>query len=420
MSLFTTWGSALIASGFSFLSNLLMARILSAQDYVTYVSFLGAVGFFNILQPSIQTITARQVALDTATKTQKESQDKFIFIWLVGIILSIIGGLVLQVLVPWIAQIMLSDLSLVQFLPLCFSFGLIVAISMGGLQGRQQVFAISVATLLSASLRLPISLILVVLGFSIQGAVITVPIVAALMAVTTSLLNFFPLSKIKSLTTSRFFDLNNQIRSELFFRAISASFLPVFTYLGFLVLTSIDVILVKRFLASDMQSYYVLIATLGKIALYATQPIAILLLPRATALSGQGKSTHKLLWQYVAITIGLGFITCVILFVGGSWVTHLFMPSFPDHLIPYIALYACAMSLIGLIYILNNFCVAVNIKSLAILQVIAILILVGLFLTQNLSLPQVIAIMIAIALALCIGGIMIVASYKDPRFKFAK
>jgi len=105
-------------------------------------------------------------------------------------------------------------------------------------------------------------------------------------------------------------------------------FLPVgITLLCFMILTNVDLILVKHFFPPIEAGYYSIAQMVGKIILFLPIPVVMVMFPKLSSLEGQEKKAHSILTQslvaallfcVVAVLFGLLFPSLIIRVLSGK------------------------------------------------------------------------------------------------------
>ncbi|MEK6800831.1 MAG: oligosaccharide flippase family protein [Nanoarchaeota archaeon] len=176
--------------------------------------------------------------------------------------------------------------------------GTVVSGSLNGLQkfGWQNFLAFD-----SALVKFLLALILVYLGFGINGALLGILIGTSIVI----LFGFFPVFKELKGVKSKKFD-----SKEIYLYAVPvffASLLP-------LLLITFDQILVKHFFSSLDAGYYAAAGNIAKIIWFGSGFLVSALFPKVVSLRAQGKKTNKLLVKSLIYTSFLALIGIAIYF----------------------------------------------------------------------------------------------------------
>ena len=144
-------------------------------------------------------------------------------------------------------------------------------------------------------------LMALLLGYGVLG--VAWALVA--ISVTVMILSFIPLWGIFSVPVKRHTVRWKSIGNTLW---ISSAFL------GMGLIINLDVLLVKHFFTAYDAGLYAALATIGKIVLFLSSPIALVLLPVSTQKNTQGHSSHK------ELLLALSFILILSMGVIGVYV----------------------------------------------------------------------------------------------------
>lgn len=87
--------------------------------------------------------------------------------------------------------------------------------------------------------------------------------------------------------------------------------LPVVCLLAFAAITNVDIVTAKIRLAPDLAATYSAAALLGKVALYATVSLALVLLPKVSERIAQGLDYARATLQTLTAVVGVGLLTAL-------------------------------------------------------------------------------------------------------------
>jgi len=192
----------------------------------------------------------------------------FLFFTKKILIAAIIFFVIFVILSGYIAKF----LNLTSVLPLIilgagFLFSFSNSINLGIVRGLQKFKELSIISIIPVFLKILFAILLVKLGFAVNGAVGAV-VLAALIGY---LISFFPL---------RF--LFKQKKEKIETKEIFQYSFPVFFILLFVTLLyNVDIILVKHFFSAQTAGEYGALAILGRIIFFMTGPIVGVMFPMA-------------------------------------------------------------------------------------------------------------------------------------------
>jgi O-antigen/teichoic acid export membrane protein len=230
------------------------------------------------------------------------------------------------------------------------------ALQSGALQGLQEFFLLSKQSILSALIKLVVSLLLVYAGFSVVGVMVAV-VLASLASWGYGYLATRPVFATPMTAEAS--------HTEFTLRSVRGLFTTILvTTLLLVLLSNIDVLMAKHFLPADLAGQYGALSTIGKILIYGIGAFITVLLPMVTAAHAEGKGGGvRILGLSLAIIAACS--VCILLlftFFSGPIVTVLFGLRYIQ-IAPYLGLFTVAMACISLASAFINYFVAVNNSS---------------------------------------------------------
>ena len=307
---------AIGASGFlNYAANIGVGKLLGPAKYGVYASLLAIFLIFYALIGIIQTTVASHVSHVLATDPR--SGIRLLLKHLLGRLLplGLLGAFAFALVSPALARFLhIASLSPVIIVGCSLVPAVGLPVVCGILQGQQRFGVLGGLMILAAGLRLVLSLGLIYAGFDVAGAVASLPL---------HLLCPFALGLVALTRTSSCcgeidvdLELGAMYRSSLYISASSISFM---------ILTNMDMIVVKSLSAPLQAGYYAAIANLGKIVLHLPDAVTALLLPKASQRYAMKRSSRDLLrislmavglmcggvilffWLFPSFTVGLLF-----------------------------------------------------------------------------------------------------------------
>jgi len=260
-------------------------------------------------------------------------------------------------------------------------FSIILPLTQGGLQGLQRFGYLGLIMIANGSLKLLLGVIFVSIGFGVIGAMSAL----AISTFIALLLSFVMLASVlprplalipKSLQLKP-----NSPDPEMNFSGIYRYFCAVATVLlCFMILTNIDVVLVKHFFKPLEAGYYSIAQMVGKIILFLPIAITLVMFPKVSNLHAQGKDTFHILRRS---------LLCVGLLCGAAALICLLFPgliirllSGEEHLqcIPLARIFSVTMVFFALVYVFLFYHLSIHrlgfIYSLVLLTVLQVLLII--------------------------------------------
>lgn len=359
-------GAMVIAGGFDALVNVVAGRMLIKEQFAVFIAVVALIQVLVNVTNVIRTIVAYYTAEFTAEQGGAARVNAFFhkgwsWSWRWGIIAT----LTILLLSPLIARFMKIDSpwSLV-----AASFALLMLfvrpVTDGTLQGIQNFLGLSVVQVLQSALRLAFAILLISLGLEAFGAIAALPLAttSALLVAVWFLRDFF-----------------KNPQKNIAVPSVSLRY-SLFTLLGlgsYALLINLDAIAVKRFFSEAVAGDYGTVVTLGKINLFATLGIGMVLFPKATQRQALGKDSRPVLMLALAATLGVGLALTLFYFLAsGPLVTTIFSATYNDPGI-LLGLVGIATTLYAAISIWLNYALSLQKQSFVVGLAILVLLVIG-------------------------------------------
>jgi O-antigen/teichoic acid export membrane protein len=217
--------------------------------------------------------------------------------------LLLIGGViafVILVLTPALSGFLRVNIKIVVLLVPIFVVGVVGLLYRAFLQGLLKFKELVISTNAEILARLIFGVVLILVGFSVFGAVVGLLIGATAAVV---ILWVF-LKGVRTLTVKEGFKGG----AHVFRYSIPILLSSVATTSFF---TS-DVVLAKHFLSAHGAGIYASLSTLGKIVFYGTAPISAVMFPMVSKRHAKGQAYHKIFWLSFFLTL---LISLVVVFI---------------------------------------------------------------------------------------------------------
>jgi O-antigen/teichoic acid export membrane protein len=359
-------GAMVIAGGFDALVNVVAGRMLVKEQFAVFIAVVALIQVLVNVTNVIRTVVAYYTAEFTAEQGGAARVNAFFhkgwsWSWRWGIIAT----LTMLLLSPLIARFMKIDSpwSLV-----AASFALLMLfvrpVTDGTLQGIQNFLGLSVVQVLQSALRLAFAILLISLGLEAFGAIAALPLAttSALLVAVWFLRDFF-----------------KNPQKNIAVPSVSLRY-SLFTLLGlgsYALLINLDAIAVKRFFSEAVAGDYGTVVTLGKINLFATLGIGMVLFPKATQRQALGKDSRPVLMLALAATLGVGLALTLFYFLAsGPLVTTIFSATYNDPGI-LLGLVGIATTLYAAISIWLNYALSLQKQSFVVGLAILVLLVIG-------------------------------------------
>jgi len=338
----------------SLLYQLYMVRNLSSINYGVLNSLFSILMIVSVPSGTLQTVVTKFTSTFYAINHHERinlllrSFVKKTSVFGLAIFLILILGSrsicsFLQISSPW----------LIVILGVTTLFSIILPLTQGGLQGLQRFGYLGLIMITNGSLKLLLGVIFVSIGFGVIGAMSAL----AISTFIALLLSFIMLASVLPRPLALISE-SSQLKSnspdpEMNFSEIYRYFYAVATvFFCFMVLTNIDVVLVKHFFKPLEAGYYSIAQMVGKIILFLPIAITLVMLPKTSELHAQAKATSHLLKKsllYVGALCGTAALICL-LFPG--LIIRLLSGEEHLHCIPLARIFSVTMVFFALVYVL--------------------------------------------------------------------
>ncbi len=331
--------------------HLLMGRMLGVSFYGALESLISLLYILFVPTLALTFVIVKFVSRYKGKKDYASISDFYNYL-LGKIILYGSGISVLLILFsPFIKNFLhLSSFLLVFLLSITFLINLVYVLNKSTIQGMSSFFNFSVLSFIETGIKLVLGVILVYLGFRVEGAFASIGI-GFLLALFLSYYLIKSLLKRKLSLTSSFPHKKELIKFAL----------PTFvTTLALTSLFTTDVILVRHFLSSVNSGYYSALSVLGKIIYFGASPIVLVIFPMASESHANGEKYLKfLLWGFLITLFICVFITLIYFAESKLMVGLLFGPKYLA-VAEYLGLFAIFMSLYSICSLLANFYLSIH------------------------------------------------------------
>lgn len=386
--------SSMVGNISNYLFQIYMGRSLGPVDYGILASLFSLFTILSVPAGVLQTVTAKYASnfrahgeLGKVAKLVKDLLKRVSLIGLVGFVLFIIASKSISsfLQIPSRLPVIITGVALI--------FSIISPIVVGAIQGLQAFGWLGADMIIAALAKLSFGIFFVYLGFKVNGALLGL-ILGGLAGI------LFLIIPLKSSFTK------NMVDSDFSFSEVYKYFLPTsIVLLCFMIITNIDLILVKHFFDPTQAGHYAAASMVAKILLYLPGAIVLVMFPKTSELHALNKEHRPILKK----SLFYGILLC-----GAALLLFLTIPAFIVKslygnqyvsIIPLIGIISSAMCFFALANILFLYQLSIHelrfLKTLTI-GTIAEVILIVLF---HASLTQVILILLGVALFLFLSNV---------------
>lgn len=335
--------SMTVVNAGNYVYNLIMGRWLGPSLFADLSLIVTLLLIVTFITAPIQMTTARYSAIHAADGDMKTLASIRRFIWRVAAAL----GLALTVLFATFSPLLQKFFHTQSFLPFvifgaALPFSLLQGVERGILQGRTNFKILAISYQVEMWTRLLVSVGLVALGLSVNGAVIGISLSFFFTWLTARL-------AIKDLFTKE--DISEDLRAGLI--AFAAPVLV--SQLGQILINNSDVILVKRFYESDQAGQYAALALIGRIVFFATWSVVTTMFPIVAQKQKMGEPHGHLLWLSLGIVLAVSAPIVLLTLLIPEWIVKVLFGAQYLGIAPLLWLYALATSLYALANVVINY-----------------------------------------------------------------
>ena len=294
-----------VANVLGFGYQLVMARLLTAEQYAILIALFGVLILEAISSQVIQSATARLTAQYRA-RGEEAALHQFVRRWSlrVAIAMAVLALAIVALARPISAGLALPELA-VMLLGISLFFAGLMTFELGLLQGLARFGWMGSVLIVQAGARLLLGVVLVVLGLGVNGAFAGASAAIA-VSVLVAAVPLAPLLRAARRATA----IVELAASETRFFAFAAVVL-----LAYAALTNVDAVLAPAVLSPAEAGTYAGAVTLGKIVLFAPIAVGFLLLERTASAHARGEPTERPLFAalgFVLATSGLAALAYVV------------------------------------------------------------------------------------------------------------
>jgi len=336
---------------FNLLYHWFMIRILPPPDYGHLNTLIALFAVVSVPAGTVQTTVTR---FFSSFKAQNQYHRATELVWHFLLLMSVIAlsFFILTVLgASFISSFLqISSRGLVILFGVSLAFAMVIPVPWGGLQGLQKFGLLTLNLITNSGLKLALGILFAFLGFGLWGAM---GAIAVSYIVTTILALFLIGVRLRKEETVA----DQEVTLE---KSLPSNFSEVYQYslsaglvlLCFMVLTNIDLILVKHFFTPIEAGYYSIAQMVGKIILVLPIPIVTVMFPKLSSLEGREKGMPSTLGKSLsmaAVLCGGGILFCMLF---PSSIVKILSGKVYSECAPLIGIFSVNMTFFSLTFIL--------------------------------------------------------------------
>ncbi|MDQ2915354.1 MAG: oligosaccharide flippase family protein [Chloroflexota bacterium] len=306
-----------VANVLGFGYQLVMARLLTAEQYAILIALFGVLILEAISSQVIQSATARLTAQYRA-RGEEAALHQFVRRWSIRVAIAMAGlALAVIALAAPISRGLALPVVSVTLLGVSLFFAGTVTFELGLLQGLARFGWMGSVLIVQAGSRLVLGVALVLLGFGVNGAFAGAAAAIA-VSVLVAAVPLAPLLRAARRATATV-ELGG---AETRFFAFAAVVL-----LAYAALTNIDAVLAPAVLTPSQAGTYAGAVTLGKIVLFAPIAVGFLLLERTARAHARGEPTERPLFLALGLVLATSGLAAVAYVVAPAFFVNLIVGS---------------------------------------------------------------------------------------------
>ena len=378
-----------VANVLGFGYQLVMARLLTAEQYAILIALFGVLILESISSQVIQSATAR-LAAQYRARDEEGALHQFVRRWSVRVAIAMAG---LALLVGLLAGPISGGLALpaisVAFLGVSLFFAGMLTFALGLLQGLARFGWMGSVLIVQAGSRLVLGVALVLFGFGVNGAfagaaaAIAVSVLVAAVPLT-------PLLRAARRSTA-IVELGGE---ETRFFAFAAVVL-----LAYAALTNVDAVLAPAVLSPAESGTYAGAVTLGKIVLFAPIALGFLLLERTARAHARGEPTERPLFIALGLVLATSGLAALAYVVAPAFFVNLVVGSQYPATVAVAPIYGIAALSNALLNLWISYFVGRGEMRVGLILALAVVVEIVLLLTRATDAASVARIVLTVALA---------------------
>jgi O-antigen/teichoic acid export membrane protein len=335
--------SMTIVNAGNYVYNLIMGRWLGPSLFADLSLIVTLMLIVTFITAPIQMTTARYTAIHLADGDPETLASIRRFIWRIAVGL----GLTLTLLFASFSTLLQKFFHTQSYLPFiifgaALPFSLLQGLERGILQGQTRFRILAVSYQVEMWTRLLVSIGLLALGLSVNGAVIGISL---------SFVFTWLVARLAVGDMSTTIDISQGNRDDVFAFAV-----PVLvSQLGQILINNSDVILVKRFYDASHAGQYAALALIGRIVFFATWSVVTTMFPIVAQKQKKGEPHGHLLWVSLGIVFAVSAPIVLSTLFLPQWIVRILFGVQYLSIAPLLWLYALATALYAMANVVINY-----------------------------------------------------------------
>lgn len=276
--------------------HLIMGRVLGPVNYGVLASIFSILYLISVI-PSSTSVSI--VKFISSAKDGSEAYSIYSSLARFVFILAGIVSLVFMIFSPAVAKFLhIDNFLMVTMVSFVLFLSLITLVNQATSQGLLKFSGLVIPNLVSAVVKLGLGIVLIILGWSVFGAIFAVVVGAAI----SYLYSRWFIKKVLTGKNNKSFDLKPFFKYSIPVLVQAFAFTSIFTT---------DLILVKHFLPDFEAGIYAALSTLGKIIFFAVTPIVGTMFPIVAGRRAKGEPYEKVFLLSFVITFIISILVVI-------------------------------------------------------------------------------------------------------------
>lgn len=333
-----------------------MGRLLPYDEYGAFNALLSLINIASVPGTAVALVVSKYIAEYSAAGENYKIgfflRKTFFYISVfTGVITA--ASLAVSPVIRWYLKV--EKLSFVVYVILAIAAAFLLPISLGTFQGSKKFWQLGIVNAVSYVFRLVLGVIFVIIGYSLEGA-----LGALLAGNIISVVYGFWLIKGN-------FTINGEKTAALGRKKALQYGIPIFVItLCMMLLTNIDMIMIKHYFSPQESGIYGAAAIFGRVIFYFPSAVVMAMFPivtEANVLNSDVYTSLKKAVLYSAVVCTAGI---AVIYIFPEIITKIFFGERFLTALPYIKLISLAMLPLCLLNVLANFNLAVNKNTISV------------------------------------------------------
>lgn len=384
-----------VAGGFDALVSIAAGRMLLKEQFAIFVAVTALIQIMVNVTNVIRNVVAYYTAEFTVdalaiSRIRTFFRRSWSWAWRWGLIATV----VMLLLSPFIARFMRIDSVWPLWAASLAVLMLFVRpVTDGTLQGVQNFVGLSTVQVSQSFMRLLFAIALILLGWQAFGAILALPVATTL-------------ALLLAVYFLRPYFAQPQVQVSVPSVSMRYSLYTLLGLVAYALLINVDAIAVKRFFSDTVAGDYGTVVTLGKINLFATLGIGLVLFPKATQRQAAGEDPRPVLALALAATFAVGVVVTLVYFLAsGPLVTAVFSDTYHDPGLV-LGMVGIATTLYAGINIWLNYALSLRRPAYVVTLVVLVMLVIGAMAVYHPNLVAIAAIMITAGVLGNLAGVM--------------